>query len=189
MDDKHTAQNALIDGCLRGEPSCQQRLFERHYGKMLAVCMRYSSDQDMAKDIVQDGFIKVFDNLGKFNRQGSLEGWIRRIIVNTAIDMIRKQKRDLLLSRSEDLLDEGADWEEDSTEEEPEFLQMDDVIAAMQKLSPAYRAVFNLYVMEEKTHKEIAAALGISEGTSKSNLAKARRNLKKHLIESGVIKQ
>jgi RNA polymerase sigma-70 factor (ECF subfamily) len=145
--------------------------------------MRYAKDRDEAKDILQDGFIKVFQSLEKFNREGSLEGWIRRIVVNTAIDRIRKDKRSLVMSHSEDLLDEGVQ-DEVIEEDEKMNLNMKDVIRAMQDLSPGYKAVFNLYVMEDMTHKEIAEHLGISEGTSKSNLAKAKLNLRKILLEN-----
>jgi RNA polymerase sigma-70 factor (ECF subfamily) len=145
--------------------------------------MRYAKDRDEAKDILQDGFIKVFQSLEKFNREGSLEGWIRRIVVNTAIDRIRKDKRSLVMSNSEDLLDEGVQ-DEVIEEDEKMNLNMKDVIIAMQDLSPGYKAVFNLYVMEDMTHKEIAEHLGISEGTSKSNLAKAKLNLRKILLEN-----
>jgi len=135
---------------------------------------------DQAKDILQDGFIKVFKNLEKFNRQGSLEGWIRRIMVNTAIDKIRKDKRSLVLSKSEELLDIGAEMPAEAEYDQDEEVQLDmtHVVAAMHQLSPGYLAVFNLYVMEQMTHKEIAEKLGISEGTSKSNLAKAKMRLR-----------
>jgi len=177
-------QKTWIDRCLAGDSKSQQRLFETHYGKMLGVCMRYATDSDQAKDMLQDGFIKVFNSLDKFDHKGSLEGWIRRIMVNTAIDRIRKEKRSLVLSRSEELLDEGAELSDDGVGEEEEeglALNMTHVVEAMQELSPAYQTVFNLYVMEDMTHKEIAERLGISEGTSKSNLSKAKMNLKKIL--------
>jgi RNA polymerase sigma-70 factor (ECF subfamily) len=147
--------------------------------------MRYAGDRDEAKDILQDGFIKVFQSLDKFNRDGSLEGWIRRIMVNTAIDKIRRDKRSLTLSQSEDLLDVNVQMEEEEEEvDERMELNMKDVITAMQDLSPGYKAVFNLYVMENMTHREIAVELGISEGTSKSNLAKAKLNLRKILLDN-----
>jgi len=189
METKYDQQDALIDGCLAGDPSSQRQLFESQYGKMLGVCMRYAADSDQAKDMLQEGFIKVFNHLERFNRKGSLEGWIRRIVVNNAIDTIRRDKRSLIVADSEELLDEGAEWDEQPFEKEETPLEVDDVMNAMQRLSPAYRTVFNLYVLEERTHKEIAAQLGISEGTSKSNLAKARRNLKKILRDEGVIKE
>ncbi len=180
------AYNELIDGCLRGERRPQQRVYELFYGKMMAVCMRYTKNTDQAKDILQDGFIKVFRSMEKFNRVGSFEGWIRRIIVNTAIDHFRRSKNAyLLLGEERSIEDFGDSDEEDRIAEESEEevwdLKPADVINAMQKLTPAYRTVFNLYVFEELTHKEIADMLGINIGTSKSNLAKAKHNLKKLL--------
>ncbi|MBK6830574.1 MAG: RNA polymerase sigma factor [Flavobacteriales bacterium] len=185
-DAPQPAYNELIDGCLRGERRPQQRVYELFYGKMMAVCMRYTKNTDQAKDILQDGFIKVFRSMEKFNRVGSFEGWIRRIIVNTAIDHFRRSKNAyLLLGEERSIEDFGDSDEEDRIAEENEEevwdLKPADVINAMQKLTPAYRTVFNLYVFEELTHKEIADMLGINIGTSKSNLAKAKHNLKKLL--------
>ena len=180
------AYNGLIDGCLREDRKAQQRIYELFYGKMMAVCLRYTKNTDQAKDILQDGFIKVFRSIDKFNREGSLEGWIRRIMVNTAIDHFRRTKNAYLLLGEERSIEDFGDQDdedvlaEEADEEELE-LKPADVINAMQKLTPAYRTVFNLYVFEEMTHKEIADALGINIGTSKSNLAKAKHNLKKLL--------
>lgn len=121
----------------------------------------------------------------KFNRRGSFEGWIRRIMVNTAIDHFRKSKNSYLLLGEDRSMEEFADEIQDKEEDEPDWgLMATEVINAMQKLSPAYRTVFNLYIFEEHTHKEIAEILGISVGTSKSNLAKAKNNLKKLLRRS-----
>ena len=178
--------SGIIDGCIAGERRSQQRVYELFYGKMMAVCLRYTKNHDQAKDILQDGFIKVFRSMEKFNREGSFEGWIRRIMVNTAIDYFRRAKNAyLLLGEERSIEDFGDQDEEDTIEDEaPEEvldLKPADVINAMQKLSPAYRTVFNLYVFEEMTHKEIAELLGINIGTSKSNLAKAKHNLKKLL--------
>ena len=177
---------ALIEGCLKGDRRAQQRVHELFYGKMMAVCLRYTKNTDQAKDILQDGFIKVFSGIDKFNQAGSFEGWIRRIMVNTAIDHFRRTKNSYLLlgeDRSiEDFVDQDAEdtLADDSPEEEWD-LKPADIINAMQKLTPAYRTVFNLYVFEELTHKEIAEMLGINIGTSKSNFAKAKQNLKKLL--------
>ena len=178
--------SGIIDGCIAGERRSQQRVYELFYGKMMAVCLRYTKNHDQAKDILQDGFIKVFRSMEKFNREGSFEGWIRRIMVNTAIDYFRRAKNAyLLLGEERSIEDFGDQDEEDTIEDEaPEEvldLKPADVINAMQKLTPAYRTVFNLYVFEEMTHKEIAELLGINIGTSKSNLAKAKHNLKKLL--------
>jgi RNA polymerase sigma-70 factor (ECF subfamily) len=152
------------------------------YGKMMSICRRYTRNEDQAKDILQDAFIKVFSKVAKFNFEGSFEGWVRRIVVNTAIDFTRKAKNDYLLMNENQSIE---DFENDLLEiEEEEFnipLNVGDVINGMNKLSNAYRTVFNLYVFENYSHQEIADALGISVGTSKSNLAKARANLKKLL--------
>lgn len=178
----------LIDGCIAGDRRSQRRVYELFYGKMMAVCMRYTKNTDQAKDILQDGFIKVFACMDKFNRAGSFEGWIRRIVVNTAIDHFRRSKNAyLLLGEERSIEDFGDQDEEDVLAEEEGEEEWDvrpaDVINAMQKLTPAYRTVFNLYVFEEHTHQEIANMLGINVGTSKSNLAKAKHNLKKLLTK------
>ncbi len=186
MDGPEQVFNELIDGCLQSERRSQQRVYELFYGKMMAVCMRYTKNTDQAKDILQDGFIKVFRSMEKFNRVGSFEGWIRRIIVNTAIDHFRRSKNSYLLLGEERSIEDFGDMDEEDTlaeedQEEGWDVKPADVINAMQKLTPAYRTVFNLYVFEELTHKEIADLLGINIGTSKSNLAKAKHNLKKLL--------
>lgn len=146
--------------------------------------MRYARDRDSAEEMLQEGFIKVFDKLEGFDYKGSFEGWMRRIVANTAIDQIRKSKKDPLLTDNDEDFKLGA---EDRVVEQEELealeIRADLAMEAIQQLSPAYRAVFNLYVMEEYTHREIAEILGISEGTSKSNLAKAKMNLQKVLKE------
>jgi RNA polymerase sigma-70 factor (ECF subfamily) len=157
------------------------------YGKMMAVSMRYIGDRDSAQEVLQVSFLKVFDKLEHFDFSGSLEGWVRRIVSNTAIDHLRKAKKNPFLS------DQDNDFK--SMAEDP--MQVQELIAhtqlkaelaqaAITKLSPAYRTVFNLYVIEERSHKEIAELLGISEGTSKSNLAKAKMNLQRHLKEQFI---
>lgn len=171
----------LINGCVRGKRKSQEELFKRYYSKMMIVSMRYTKNADEAADILQDGFLKVFAKLEAYNYEGSFEGWIRRIIANTAIDQLRKRKNDFILLQEDQSLEDFAELiEEDLGEEEVEF-KPDQVLAAMHELSPAYRTIFNLYVFENLTHKEIADNLDISVGTSKSNLAKAKRNLAKIL--------
>ena len=174
----------LISGCLKNDRRSQEELFKLYYGKMLSVCMRYTADRDSAEEVLQEGFIKIFDKLEAFNYKGSFEGWMRRIISNTAIDSIRKSKRNPILTDKDEDFKLGA---EDSVviAEELESLGLKAEIAmeAIGQLSPAYKAVFNLYVLEEYTHKEIAEILGVSEGTSKSNLSKAKLNLQKILKE------
>lgn len=173
----------LVEGCMRNHRKSQEIIHKMFYGKMMAICRRYTNNEDQAKDILQDGFIKLFKNIERFNFQGSFEGWVRRIVVNTAIDFIRKSKSDPFLMPEnqsiEDFEDTLADDEPAYEEEMP--LNVGDVRNGMDQLSTAYRTVFNLYVFENYSHQEIADALHISVGTSKSNLAKARANMKKIL--------
>ena len=173
----------LVTGCIRNNRKSQEIVYKMFYGKMMAVCRRYTRNDDQAKDILQDGFIKVFKNIDRFNFQGSFEGWVRRIVVNTAIDFTRKAKNDyLLMNEGQKIEDYENDLLDESDEEEYESpFKVADVISGMEQLSNAYRTVFNLYVFENFSHQEIADALNISVGTSKSNLAKARANLKKIL--------
>lgn len=185
MENEHAQLKELVEGCIQGKRKCQEQLFKKFYGKMMSVCMRYTKDQDNAQEILQEGFIKVFDKLGSFDFNGSFEGWVRRIMVNTAIDSIRKAKRDPFLAE-----DEANTFIEDGHNpmDEEEFLssislKAEVAMKAIRQLSPAYQAVFNLYVFENQTHKEIGEILGINEGTSKSNFAKAKANLKKILEE------
>ncbi len=183
MEAAEPVYDGIIDGCIAGERRSQQQVYELFYGKMMSVCLRYTKNHDQAKDILQDGFIKVFRSLENFNREGSFEGWVRRIMVNTAIDHFRRARHSYLLLGEDRSMEEFEDIAESEEPEEDSTadLKPADVINAMQKLTPAYRTVFNLYVFEEMTHKEIADTLGINIGTSKSNLAKAKNNLKRLL--------
>lgn len=146
--------------------------------------MRYISDQDTAQEVLQEGFIKVFDKLEVFDFKGSFEGWVRRIVVNTAIDSIRKAKRaPILKDNDNDFKMDASNEIEENEKIEMIELRAEKAVEAIQKLSPGYRTVFNLFVIEDYSHKEIAEMLGISEGTSKSNLSKAKKNLKQILTE------
>lgn len=177
-------ENELISGCIRQDRTCQEALYKRFYGKMMGVCLRYARDRDEARDMLQEGFIKVFSSLRNFASKGSFEGWIRRIVVNTAVDHLRRNKHEYMIvstvyAREGDVPDHAEEVDEDDL---MSTLSEQDILNAVQQLSPAYRTVFNLYVMENFSHKEIAEQLNISEGTSKSNLAKARYQLKKNLF-------
>ena len=175
-------ESEIIKGCIKQDRNCQKALYEMFCGKMMGVCLRYAKDADEAKDIVQDAFMKVFAKISKYNSTGSFEGWVRRIMVNTAIDCLRKNKQEYLIVSTvyAQRKNEGAD---NATDDDIlNYVTKEDVLDAVHKLSPAYRAVFNLYVVEEYSHKEIADLLGISEGTSKSNFSKAKYNLKKILM-------
>jgi RNA polymerase sigma-70 factor (ECF subfamily) len=177
----------IVEGCLKGERRSQERLFTMFYGKMMAVSMRYIGEHDSAQEVLQVSFLKVFDKLEHFDFTGSLEGWIRRIVSNTAIDHIRKAKKNPFLSdQDNDFKSMAADPMQEQEILEHNQLKAQLAQEAITKLSPAYRTVFNLYVMEELSHKEIAELLGISEGTSKSNLAKAKMNLQRLLKEQFI---
>ena len=181
------SQQELIDGCLKGDSRSQNAIYKMYYGKMKAVCLRYASSTDEEKDMVQDGFIKVFSSLEKFEGNGSLEGWIRRIMVNLSIDQYRKKKHhvDLDLENSKHLVEENTE-EEDELESDIYDFQPHHIVEAMQQLSPVYRTVFNLYVFENFSHQEISEKLGISLGTSKSNYSKAKKNMKKILLKNKI---
>ncbi|MCR9286577.1 RNA polymerase sigma factor [Saprospiraceae bacterium] len=169
-------EHDLIKACIRKERWAQRVLYEKHYGKMMGVCLRYSNNSDDALDILHEGFIKVFKNLARYELGTSLVAWIRRIMVNTAIDFYRKNVR----RRTEDL--EQAYNLSSSAPDAVSELTEKEILSAVQDLSPAYRAVFNLYVIDGYSHREIGEILGITESTSRSNLVKARMKLKEVLI-------
>jgi RNA polymerase sigma-70 factor (ECF subfamily) len=173
----------VIKGCLKNDRASQKALYEHYYSKMLGVCLRYSKSSDDAKDVLHEGFLKVFNNLKNFNNNGSFEGWVRRIMVNTSIDQLRKNKQNYLIVSTVNVNDRSSNLAEEMSEDDIlSNIEKEDILKAVQELTPAYRTVFNLYVIEEYTHKEIAELLDISEGTSKSNLSKAKFNLKKNLM-------
>lgn len=168
-------EHNFILACVREEKWAQQKLYEDHFGVMMGICMRYASNQDEAMDILHEGFIKVFRNISKYKAGTSLSAWIRRIIINTSIDYYRKRTR----RRTDDL-----DQVQDVKTSAPDAISMCseiEIMQCIQRLSPAYRTVFNMYVIEGYSHREIADRLDISESTSRSNLVKARSKLQ-HMI-------
>ena len=163
-----TAESDLINGCLNGDRRMQEELYRRFSPRMYAVCLRYAGNAEEAEDILQEGFIKVFKKLDSFRGDGSFEGWIRRIFVNTAIEHFRRKRYLMPVTEKEENTIEGKYT---SVLDE---LSAKDIMALIRELSPGYRTVFNMYVVEGYTHKEIADILGISEGTSKSQLSRAK---------------
>lgn len=164
----------LIKGCIEGDRRMQKQLYDQFSPKMYAVCLRYMGNADDAQDILQEGFIKIFKNLERFRGDGSFEGWVRRIFVNTAIEHIRKKKLNLSLTEKEDTIEFKSVSALDNINEK-------DLLKIVSDLSPGYRSVFNLYVVEGFSHKEIGELLGINEGTSKSQLARARMILQQKI--------
>lgn len=177
---KMTPENErlIIEGCIKGNPNSQYSLYKSLSAKMFAVCLRYAPDYHTAEDLLQEGFVKVFKNLEKYRGEGSFEGWIRRIFVNTAIEHYRKNSR--MYSVREVQPEDAKAYDSDALSN----LQESDVLRLLQDLSPGYRTVFNLYVIEGFNHQQIADKLGISEGTSKSQLARARYILQEKVIRS-----
>ncbi len=171
--------NEIIQLCIKRDKKGQELFFKHFYRKMMVVCTRYARDKDEAQDILQDAFVKVFDNLEKYEVTGSIEGWVRRIFVNTAIDHFRKYKNKFNLEEEGNIEDE-ASFHNELEENDSVYskIKSADILEAMETLSPAYKMVFNLYAIENFTHKEVAEILNISSGTSKSNYAKAKAKIK-----------
>jgi RNA polymerase sigma factor (sigma-70 family) len=169
----------LIKGCIAGDRSCQSRLYELYAPAMMIVCMRYAKNREEAEEILQNGFIRVFKFIDQVKQATSLEGWIRKIMVNCALQKFRSQvnltpvipidNRDHDLSYGNDIIEQ---------------IQGKELLKLVQNLPPAYRTVFNLYVFEGLKHREIAALLNIAEGTSKSNLYDARQILQQKVAIS-----
>ena len=179
LSNQMSSETDLIEGCIRGDRKMQFELYERFSPKMYGVCLRYAANAEEAEDILQEGFIKVFKKISSYRGDGSFEGWIRRIFVNTAIEHFRKKSYLQPITEQEESSIEGKYVSVlDSLAEK-------DIIKLIQQLSPGYRTVFNMYVVEGYTHKQIADILKISEGTSKSQLSRAKLILqdlvKKHL--------
>ncbi len=168
MNQKKISEQALIKGCIAGKPQFQKRLYDLTKDKMFGICLRYAKGYHNAEDILQDGYVKVYLNIHKFRGDGSFEGWMRRIMVNTAIEHYR---RSVSMYPILEVNTSGLNEVEDYTLEK---MAAEDLMAMVQDLSPGYRTVFNLYVVEGYPHKDIAKMLDISEGTSKSQLARAR---------------
>lgn len=168
-------ESDLIEGCIKGDRQMQELLYHRFSPKMYAVCLRYSGNTEDARDLLQEGFIKIFKNLSKYRGDGSFEGWIRRIFVNTSIEYFRKKVHLQDVTETQERTLEDKEWNVLDNLAEKDIMKM------IHALSPGYKAVFNMHVIEGYSHKEIADMLGINEGTSKSQLARARTVLKKML--------
>lgn len=170
-------EQELIAGCVRENRQCQQELFMRYSGKMLIVAMRYARHQMEAEDIVQESFIKVFDHISSFQNAGSFEGWIRKIVVNTAL---KKHSRKSF--KNEKIgLEENHDLPLDPSVYND--LSIQDLMEIISKLPDGYKIVFNLYAIEGYSHKEISELLGIQESTSRSQLVKARKMLQDIILD------
>ncbi|MFM7193299.1 MAG: RNA polymerase sigma factor [Bacteroidota bacterium] len=165
----------LADRCRRGDRDAQREVYNLFSGRMYAVCCRYVPDRDDAEDVLVSAFMKVFSGIGQFRHEGSFEGWIRRIMVNEALGFLRANRRFLVNTALEQVDREGTEVAL------PESLATSDLLELISELPDGYRMVFNLYVIDGYSHAEIASQLGISENTSKTQLAKARRRLQERI--------
>lgn len=163
--------NHLIKKCKQQDRKAQEELYRKYSGRLFLLCLKYSSDRQQAQDNLQDGFLKIFENLDQYSGKGSFEGWMTRIMINTAMKKYRS--RMVYLSVEEDQIEDR----EDDFQVEEEQVELSELIRFIQELPERYRHVFNLYVMEGFSHQEISEMLKISVGTSKSNLARARLKL------------
>ncbi len=175
----HGPNEQLIQKCLKNDRAAQNALYKLYCNKMLGVCMWYAKSREEAEEILQDGFIKVFKYLQSYSGKGSMEGWIRKIMVNTALLKYKGKKNSNLRLVTE--LDEDAMLPAKYADGESNLAEKQ-LLELVQSLTPVYRMVFNLFVLEGFKHKEIAGLLGITEGTSKSNLSDARAILQQKII-------
>ncbi len=170
--------NEIIRGCLDGNRKAQKQFYEHLAPRMMGVCLRYADDIEMAEDFLQEGFIKVFTNLRNYRSEGAIEGWVRRIMVNTALEILRKND---VLKYSVDI--EAAKAVGDVNPDAFQRLTTAELLKHIQALPVGFRTVFNLFAIEGYTHREIAEQLNISEGTSKSQYARAKVWLQKRIEE------
>jgi RNA polymerase sigma factor (sigma-70 family) len=168
----------LVSACIKNNASAQEYLYEKFSRKMMGISLRYCKDEDEAADVLQMGFIAVFKNIESFAGTGSLEGWIKKIIVNTALSHIRKNKK---LKQNIEL--DHVEFMLPSSSQTSEGIQTKDLLALIQTLPLGGRTIFNLFAIEGYSHKEIGEMLNISEGTSKSQYSRARAYLQKALAK------
>ncbi|MEI6488914.1 MAG: RNA polymerase sigma factor [Bacteroidota bacterium] len=164
----------IVAGCIQKNPIAQQRLYDKFAKKMMGVCLRYCDNQYEGEDILQNGFISVFENIKSYRGTGSLEGWVRKIIINTALTNIRKTKK---LKHNVDL--DSVEFALVDTNYLGDNFAAKELLKVIQSLPIGFRTVFNLHAIEGYSHKEIGEMMGISEGTSKSQYSRAKIHLQK----------
>lgn len=171
-------ERKLIEACKNNDASAQKLLYETFARKMMSVCLRYADNREMAEDFLQDGFIKVFSSIRSYSYEGSFEGWMRRVFVNTALESLRKN----------DLLRNGVDLDSLDPQQEADYsavdkISADELMELIAQLPPGFRTVFNMFAVEGYSHKEIAHALNITESTSRSQYTRAKKLLQKWINE------
>jgi RNA polymerase sigma factor (sigma-70 family) len=170
-----------LSACIQGDRAAQKQFFERFKGKMFALCLRYANTREDAEDVLQEGFVKVFRDLHQYSGAGNFEGWVRKIFVNTALQHLQRQKKALVIVDID-----GRDIPDDTEPYSPEEPPAKNMVRILQQLPPGFRTIFNLHVLEGYSHPEIAEILGISVGTSKSQLLRAKAHFRK-LLENSLI--
>lgn len=175
-------EEAILQGCLQNKAAAQKELYQKYSSKMLAVCYRYGHNREDAEDMLQEGFIKVFSQIHSFENRGALEGWIRRIIVHTCINILKKNKK---FNDSVDLIHATALQVREDTI--PSIIQAKQVVECIRLLPMGYRTVLNLYAIEGFAHKEIAEMLDIEESTSRSQYTRAKAMLEEILVKKNII--
>ena len=174
----------LISGCLQNEPAAQRELYNRFSSKMLSVCYRFAQSREDAEDMLQEGFIKIFTQIHTFENKGTFEGWVRRIIVHTCINFLKKYKK---FNENVDIA--YANTVQAKEETMPSLMQAKQVIECIRLLPIGYRTVLNLYAIEGYSHKEIASMLDIEESTSRSQYTRSRNMLETILIKKRILEK
>lgn len=169
-------EQQLLEGCRKGDRAAQKRLFDELAGRMLSVCLRYAGDREVARDLVQEGFVTLFDKLDSYSGKGSFEGWARKIFVNNALMYLRKNDA---LKETDDIDDARALYSDEPTPADD--LGYRDLMALIAAMPPGFRTVFNMAAIEGYSHKEIAKELEISENTSRSQYKRAREWLQERI--------
>jgi len=178
LDKQNMSEEEMIKGCLKNNPLAQRTLYNKLGPKMMGVCLRYMTNMEEAQDVLQDGFVKVFDKLGAYSGAGSFEGWTRRIFVNTALDAIRKNKKLKHQTQIDDV-----SFALKSNDFIFETLVAEDLLKVLQDLPLGYKTVFNLYAIEGYSHKEIAKKMNVTVSTSKSQFSRAKAMLREKITE------
>lgn len=175
MDDSQ-----LISACKKQDRDAQRVIYEKYGPTMMGICMRYAHNRETAEDLLHDGFIRVFTHIGSFTGKGSFEGWLKRIFVNLAIENYRREKKEFNVVTDSEVLESDIAQEADNEYYIGDITQSE-LMNLIRELSPGYRTIFNLYVLEEMSHKEISKMLGISEAASRSQFSRAKALLKKKI--------
>jgi RNA polymerase sigma factor (sigma-70 family) len=179
LEHKYTI-DTLVSKCKAGERKAQEMLYKQFAAKMLGVCMRYATDKMEAEDMLQNGFIRVFQKMSDYRGEGSFEGWVRRIMVHSSIEYYRKHHKMMQVVGMDEVNEPSVDPIAMAN------LDAKDLIALIQQLAPGYRMVFNLYAIEGYSHREIGEIVGITEGASKSQLSRARAILKEQVLKTST---